>query len=119
MIFSFIVLLIPFIILAAAVAMLVALMKEDKEDFEKKVRAIYLYVIEFTMLILVIMGTIGTIVNVTDFILPTQNYNHTIVAEQNTRNRNIKDAITNVAIVGVALPTFLVHKNKVEELKDA
>lgn len=104
-----------------------------------KLRSIYLYLVSFVSLMMIIMGVIFTVQNITDVIFPTNYYYEMYPAEkmgdlseeekqkyeenqkkyyENTIIESKKNVAKSVAVVVVALPTFVYHWKKVEKEKN-
>ena len=103
-----------------------------------KLRNIYLYLVSFVSLMMMLMGVIFTVQNITDVIFPTNYYEippvektgSLSVEEQKKytenqiryeENRNIeskKNVAKSIAVVLVDLPTFAYHWRKVEKEKN-
>jgi hypothetical protein len=103
-----------------------------------KLRNVYLYLVSFVSLMMILMGIIFTVQNITDVVFPTNYYDmapiektgglsaeeQQIYAESQKRyeeNRNIeskKNVAKSIAVVVVALPTFAYHWRKVEKEKN-
>lgn len=103
-----------------------------------KIRNLYLYLVSFVSLMMILMGVIFTVQNITDVVFPTNYYEMSpvektgnlsieeqkIYAENQKRyeeNRNIeskKNVAKSIAVVVVALPTFVYHWRKVEKEKN-
>ncbi|OOM73398.1 hypothetical protein CLPUN_45990 [Clostridium puniceum] len=103
-----------------------------------KLRNVYLYLVCFVSLMMILMGVIFTVQNITDVMFPTNYYEmlppektDSLSAEeqenyeQNQKryeeNRNIeskKSVAKSIAVVIVALPTFAYHWRKVEKEKN-
>ncbi|MFW2488963.1 hypothetical protein [Clostridium chromiireducens] len=104
-----------------------------------KLRNLYLYLVCFVSLMMVLAGIIFTVQNITDLMFPTNYYYEGIspdksgslseydkkIYEENQiryeQNRSIeskKNVAKSVAVVVVALPTFLYHWRKVEKEKN-
>lgn len=104
-----------------------------------KLRNLYLYLVSFVSLMMILMGIIFTVQNITDVMFPT-NYNYEMISseksgalsvedkkfyEENQKkieeNRNIenkKNVAKSIIVVLVALPTFGYHWRKVEKEKN-
>lgn len=103
-----------------------------------KLRNIYLYLVSFVSLMMILLGTIFTVQNITDVMFPTNYYemppiektgelsteDQKIYAENQKRyeeNRNIeskKNVAKSIAFVIVGLPAFAYHWRKVEKEKN-
>lgn len=104
-----------------------------------KLRSIYLYLVSFVSLMMIIMGVIFTVQNITDVMFPTNYYYEMYPAEktgdlseeekqqyeenqkkyyENTIVESKKNVAKSVAVVVVALPTFVYHWRKVEKEKN-
>jgi len=102
-----------------------------------KLRNIYLYLVSFVTLMMILGGLIFTVQNVTDVIFPT-NYYETYPVEkegnlteeekklnevnlqrnrENQMTESKKNVAKSIAVVVVALPTFLYHWKKIEREK--
>jgi hypothetical protein len=104
-----------------------------------KLRNLYLYLVSFVSLMMILMGIIFTVQNITDVMFPT-NYNYEMISPEKTgtlsveekklyeenqkkleENRNIenkKNVAKSIAVVVVALPTFAYHWIKIEKEKN-
>jgi len=109
-----------------------------EEDAMLKLRNVYLYLVSFVSLMMILMGVIFTVQNITDVVFPTNYYEmppiekagnlsveeQKIYAENQKRyeeNRSIeskKSVAKSIAVVVVALPTFAYHWRKVEKEKN-
>ncbi|WP_106061136.1 hypothetical protein [Clostridium vincentii] len=104
-----------------------------------RLRNVYLYLVSFVSLMMILIGVILTVQNITDVIFPTNYYYDSIpydktgslsVEEQENyeenQKRNAENSITeskknvakSIAVVLVALPTFGYHWKKVEKEKN-
>jgi len=103
-----------------------------------KLRNVYLYLVSFVSLMMILMGVIFTVQNITDVVFPTNYYEmppiektgslsveeQKIYTENQKRyeeNRSIeskKSVAKSIAVVLVALPTFAYHWRKVEKEKN-
>lgn len=104
-----------------------------------KLRSIYLYLVSFVSLMMILMGVIFTVQNITDVMFPTNYYYEMYPAEktgdlskeeqqkyeenqkryyENTIIESKKNVAKSVAVVIVALPTFVYHWRKVEKEKN-
>lgn len=113
-------------------------MKEEVFTMSK-LRNVYLYLVSFVSLMMILMGIIFTVQNITDVIFPTNYYYEALptektgslsVEEQKSyeknqkryeENHNIeskKNVAKSIAVVVVALPTFAYHWRKVEKEKN-
>ena len=106
-------------------------MKEEVLTMSK-LRNVYLYLVSFVSLMMILMGIIFTVQNITDVVFPTNYYYEALpiektgslsVEEQKNyeENRNIeskKNVAKSIAVVVVALPTFAYHWRKVEKEKN-
>lgn len=102
-----------------------------------KLRNIYLYLVSFVTLMMILGGLIFTVQNVMDVIFPTNYYYEPYPVEkggslpfsaeekktyeenqkrneENRRTEGKKSVAKSVAVVAVALPTFLYHWKKIE-----
>ena len=112
-------------------------MKEEVLTMSK-LRNVYLYLVSFVSLMMILMGIIFTVQNITDVIFPTNYYYESLPSEKTgslsvedqksyeenqkiqEENRNIeskKNVAKSIAVVIVALPTFAYHWRKVEKEK--
>lgn len=103
-----------------------------------KLRNVYLYLVSFVSLMMILIGLIFTVQNITDVIFPTNYYYETVPIdkgntmseeekkqyeenrmrnENNQTMQNKKNVAKSVAVVLVALPTFLYHWKKIEKEK--
>jgi Na+-driven multidrug efflux pump len=122
---TFLFVLAPIVVIVAVVAMIAAIARKEGEDFEKRIRAIYLYIVSFSTLIMMIGGIIGTVVNVTNMVLPNESQYYSDYTDQakedseyNYRIRIIKDGIEYAGILLVAVPIYFYHTKKAHELKE-
>lgn len=104
-----------------------------------KLRNVYLYLVSFVSLMMILIGTIFTVQNITDVVFPTNYYYETLPIEKtgnltvedqknyeenqriNAENRDIeskKSVAKSIAVVAVALPTFAYHWRKIEKEKN-
>ena len=103
-----------------------------------KLRNVYLYLVSFVSLMMILMGVIFTVQNITDVVFPNNYYEmppiektgslsveeQKIYTENQKRyeeNRSIeskKSVAKSIAVVLVALPTFAYHWRKVEKEKN-
>jgi len=103
-----------------------------------KLRNVYLYLVCFVSLMMILMGVIFTVQNITDVMFPTNYYemippektgglsveeqkNYEENQKRYEENRNIeskKNVAKSIAVVIVALPTFAYHWRKVEKEKN-
>ena len=103
-----------------------------------RLRNIYLYLVSFVSLMMILMGVIFTVQNITDVVFPTNYYEMSPIEttgglsaeEQKSysdnqkryeENRNVeskKNVAKSIAVVVVALPTFAYHWRKVEKEKN-
>jgi hypothetical protein len=121
---TFLIVLAPIVGIVAVIAMMAALARKEGENFEKRIRAIYYYIVAFSTLIMTIIGIIGAVVKLTDIIIP-ERYNYENYTEDtledvnyNNRIRNIKQGIEYLGVVVVSLPVFIYHSKKARELKE-
>lgn len=104
-----------------------------------RLRNIYLYLVSFVALMMIIIGLIFTVQNLTDVIFPTNYYYYNAVpidksqgmteeekkdyeesqriSEQNQRTENKKSVAKSISVVVIALPTFIYHWRKIEKEK--
>ena len=104
-----------------------------------KLRSVYLYLVSFVSLMMILMGVIFTVQNITDVMFPTNYYYEPYPTEKlgelseeeqqkyeesqkryydNTVIESKKNVAKSVAVVVVALPTFIYHWRKVEKEKN-
>lgn len=116
---------------------LTATMKDEVFTMSK-LRNVYLYLVSFVALMMILIGLIFTVQNITDVLFPTNYYYETVpiekektmseeekksyeesrrINEQNQRNQDKKDVAKSIAVVVVALPTFAYHWRKIEKEK--
>lgn len=116
---------------------LITSMKEEVLTMSK-LRNVYLYLVSFVALMMILIGLIFTVQNITDVFFPTNNYYETIpldkdgkisdadkklyeenkkTNEQNQRTQSKKSVAKSIAVVIVALPTFAYHWRKIEKEK--
>jgi len=102
-----------------------------------KLRNVYLYLVSFVALMMILIGLIFTVQNITDVLFPT-NYNYAMpidktqvqtaeekrayeesqkINEKNQRTDSQKNVAKSIAVVLVALPTFAYHWRKIEKEK--
>lgn len=112
-------------------------MKEEVLTMSK-LRNIYLYLVSFVALMMIIIGLIFTVQNITDVMFPTNYYYEALPIEktgnmndadkklyeenqkrneQNQKTQSKKNVAKSVAVVIVALPTFAYHWRKIEKEK--
>jgi len=129
MIFGVIILIVGFILITS--------MKEEVLTMSK-LRNIYLYLVSFVALMMIIIGLIFTVQNITDVLFPTNYYYESVPIEktgtmndadkkvyednqkrneQNQKTQSKKNVAKSVAVVLVALPTFAYHWRKIEKEK--
>ena len=103
-----------------------------------KLRNIYLYLVSFVSLMMILIGLIFTVQNITDAIFPTNYYYDAVPIDKNSnmteeekkayqesqkinaQNQMLnskKNVAKSVAVVLVALPTFAYHWKKIEKEK--
>jgi len=120
---------------------LITSMKEEVLTMSK-LRNIYLYLVSFVALMMILIGLIFTVQNITDVLFPTNYYYESVPIEksgnmtdaetdadkkildenqkrneQNQRTQSKKNVAKSVAVVIVALPTFAYHWRKIEKEK--
>lgn len=116
---------------------LITSMKEEVLTMSK-LRNVYLYLVSFVALMMILIGLIFTVQNITDVILPTNYYYESMPLdkdgnisdadkklyeenrqknEQNQNTQSKKNVAKSVAVVLVALPTFAYHWRKIEKEK--
>lgn len=126
------------IIVLVIIFSLTFIMKEEVVTVSK-LRSVYLYLVSFVSLMMILMGVIFTVQNITDVMFPTNYYYDTYPSEkmegvseeeqkiyeenqkrnyENNRMENKKSVAKSVAVVVVALPTFVYHWRKVEKEKN-
>ena len=112
-------------------------MKEEVLTMSK-LRNVYLYLVSFVALMMILIGLIFTVQNITDVLFPTNYYYESMpldkngnisdadrklyeenkkMNEQNQRTQSKKNVAKSVAVVLVALPTFAYHWRKIEKEK--
>jgi len=112
-------------------------MKEEVLTMSK-LRNVYLYLVSFVALMMILIGLIFTVQNITDVLFPTNYYYESAPIEktgtmtdadkkaydenqkrneQNQRTQSKKNVAKSVAVVLVALPTFAYHWRKIEKEK--
>jgi len=130
------------IILAVVILFIVGLvllisMKEEVLTVSK-LRNVYLYLVSFVALMMILIGLIFTVQNITDVILPTNYYYDTMPLdkegnitdadkktyeenrkknEENQNTQSKKNVAKSIAVVLVALPTFAYHWRKIQKEK--
>lgn len=103
-----------------------------------RLRNIYLYLVSFVALMMIIIGLIFTVQNITDVLFPTNYYYDSLpiektggmteeeikryeesqkINQQNQQTNSKKNVAKSVAVVIVALPTFAYHWRKIEKEK--
>ncbi len=103
-----------------------------------KLRNVYLYLVSFVSLMMILIGLIFTVQNITDVLYPTNNYYDVIPIDKsqgmteeekkyyeenrkrnelNQRTLSRKSVAKSTAVVLVALPTFIYHWRKIEKEK--
>ena len=133
-----IILVILFIVVITIIFSTTFIMKEEVLAMTK-LRNLYLYLVSFVSLMMILVGIIFTVQNITDVIFPTNYYYETLPTEKTgnvsveeqknyeenqkryEENRNIeskKNVAKSIAVVIVALPTFAYHWRKVEKEKN-
>lgn len=124
------------IILIVAFVLIIS-MKEEVLTMSK-LRNVYLYLVSFVALMMILIGLIFTVQNITDVIFPTNYYYETMpldkdgnisdaeklkyeesrkTSEENQRTQSKKSVAKSIAVVIVALPTFAYHWRKIEKEK--
>ena len=103
-----------------------------------KLRNVYLYLVSFVSLMMILMGVIFTVQNITDVVFPTNYYEMPPIEktgglsveeqkvysenqkryEENRGMESKKNVAKSIAVVVVALPTFAYHWRKVEKEKN-
>lgn len=122
MVFLFI--LLPIVVIVSVVAMIAAVARKEGENFERRIRSIYLYIVSFTTLIMIIGGLIGTIVSITDILLPSDNIYSGYTEqtredlEYNSKIRIIKQGVEYAGVLIVSIPIYLYHSKKARELNE-
>jgi glucan phosphoethanolaminetransferase (alkaline phosphatase superfamily) len=112
-------------------------MKEEALAMSK-LRSIYLYLVSFVALMMIIIGLIFTVQNITDVLFPTNYYYEPLpiektggmtkqeikryeesqkINELNQRTSSKKNVAKSIAVVVIALPTFAYHWRKIEKEK--
>lgn len=127
-----------FAIIILIVIFSTALTTKDEVLSMLKLRNVYLYLVCFVSLMMILMGVIFTVQNITDVMFPTNYYeilppektvglsveeqkNYEENQKRYEENRNIeskKSVAKSIAVVIVALPTFAYHWRKVEKEKN-
>jgi len=103
-----------------------------------KLRNVYLYLVSFVSLMMILMGVIFTVQNITDVIFKTNYYYEAMPIEktgslsveeqkkyeenqkmykENSDIESKKKVVKSMAVIVVALPTFIYHWRKVEKEK--
>lgn len=116
---------------------LTTFMKEEVVTMSK-LRSIYLYLVSFVALMMILIGLIFTVQNITDVLFPTNYYYESLpiektgsmteeeikryeesqkINQQNQQTNSKKNVAKSVAVVIVALPTFAYHWRKIEKEK--
>lgn len=134
---SIIIVAIIIVILIFVLSFFTSLKKDEVSDM-LKLRHIYLYLVSFVSLIMILVGLVYTVQNITDVIFPTNYYYEALPSEkisglspedktayeENQRkielNRQVeskKNVAKSIAVVIVALPTFIYHWRKIEKEK--
>ena len=135
---------VSFVIIIAIILFILASMKEEVLTMSK-LRSIYLYLVSFVALMMILIGLIFTAQSITDVLFPTNYYYAPIPPEKtsgmteeelkkieqenkmNEQNEKMnylnqimqskKSVAKSVAVVIVALPTFVYHWRKIEKEK--
>jgi Co/Zn/Cd efflux system component len=135
---------VSFVVIIVISLVILASMKEEVLTMSK-LRNIYLYLVSFVALMMILIGLIFTVQNITDVLFPTNYYYAPIPAEKtsgmteeelkkieeenkiNEQNQKMnyhnqimvskKNVAKSVAVVIVALPTFAYHWRKIEKEK--
>lgn len=120
----FLVVLAVCIIIASIIAFFVSLVRKGEESFEKRIRTIYLYIIELAMIVMIIGGAIGTIVNAVNIAFPNESSYWINSGEEyrdamleNSRVQAIQETISSAGVIIVALPVFIYHSKKIISLR--
>lgn len=134
-----IIILASLVIIILVIIFSVTLTMKGEEVTMFKLRSLYLYLVSFVSLMMILMGVIFTVQNITDVMFPTnyyyepyptdklgelseeeqQKYEETQERYQdNLRVESKKNVAKSVAVVIVALPTFIYHWRKVEKEKN-
>lgn len=103
-----------------------------------KLRNVYLYLVSFVALMMIIVGLIFTVQNITDVLYPTSYYYESLPldkngnltpedkkiyeenqkrSQENQKKESKKSVAKSIAVVVVALPTFMYHWSKIEKEK--
>jgi glucan phosphoethanolaminetransferase (alkaline phosphatase superfamily) len=127
-----------FIVIILIVGIILLTSMKDEVLTMSKLRNIYLYLVSFVALMMIIIGLIFTVQNITDVLFPTNYYYDTLpidkngsmteaekkiyeenrkTNEQNQKTQSKKDVAKSVAVVLIALPTFAYHWRKIEKEK--
>lgn len=123
------------VIILIVVFVLLTSMKEEVLTMSK-LRNVYLYLVSFVALMMILIGLIFTVQNITDVLFPTNYYYNSVpieksqglteeekkaneenqrISDQNQRTQSKKSVAKSVAVVLVALPTFAYHWRKIEK----
>lgn len=126
------------IIVIVTIFSLTFTMKEEVLTVSR-LRSVYLYLVSFVSLMMILMGVIFTVQNITDVMFPTNYYYDMYPYEkmegvseeqqkiyeenqrknyENIRIESKKNVAKSIAVVVVALPTFVYHWRKVEQEKN-
>lgn len=132
------IIIIAFLVIILIVGFVLITSMKDEVLTMSKLRNIYLYLVSFVALMMIIIGLIFTVQNITDVIYPTNYYYDTMPLdkegnisdadkkiyeenkkrnEENQNTQSKKNVAKSIAVVLVALPTFAYHWRKIEKEK--
>jgi type III secretory pathway component EscU len=131
------IILIAFFLIILIVWFLFAQMKDEVFTMSK-LRNVYLYLVSFVTLIMILVGLIFTVQNITDVLFPTNYYYESMPIDktgslsaedkkiydenqirnaENRKTESKKNVAKSIAVVVVALPTSIYHWRKIEKEK--
>ncbi len=110
---------IPIAVIALIVTAIIKKKKESNNDFEISIRNIYCYLILIITLFIIVTGTINTIRVGLDVLLPEEkiSYSYYYNEEQQTKNSNIVEMLSTLALVVTCIPIFVYHNKITKELR--
>lgn len=114
-----IVLILPVALVVLIITAIVKRNKGDKNNFEKTVRNIYIYIILIITVVAIIIGVIATFRTGLDVILPEKSVSQSTSynTEQKERNENIIEFCTTLSLVISIIPVFIYHNKLVNKNK--
>ncbi|MNP40565.1 hypothetical protein D3C76_1342140 [compost metagenome] len=116
---------VPIFIVIAIIAAIIRRSKEGehKNDFEKNLRTIYVYLVTIIFLFALVFSVISMFNSGINVILPEKQVVSTNTSSEyleasrkNRENSNIVDLMTSIAVFGVSLPLFMYHSRLAKEL---